>query len=54
LIQGTLSTWDYEARVDPNAQYVRNLGKGVLDNIKLISRWSRFLRQPAQANSISV
>ncbi|KAJ5087029.1 hypothetical protein NUU61_008336 [Penicillium alfredii] len=53
LIQGTPSIWDYEPRVDPSTQYVRNQGKGVLDDVELISRWPRVLQQAATANGLS-
>jgi choline-sulfatase len=53
LIQGTPSFWDYEPRVDPSKQYVRNQGKGVLDDVELISRWPRVLQQAATAKGIS-
>ncbi|KAJ5905059.1 Choline-sulfatase [Penicillium subrubescens] len=53
LIQGTPSFWDYEPRVDPSKQYVRNQGKGVLDDVELISRWPRVLQQAATAQGIS-
>jgi choline-sulfatase len=54
LIQGTPQIWDWEPRVDPSTQYVRNRGKGVLDDVELISRWPRVLQQAAQANGIQV
>ncbi|KAJ5174267.1 Choline-sulfatase [Penicillium canariense] len=53
LIQGTPALWDYEPRVDPSTQYVRNRGKGVLDDVEMISRWPRVLQQAATANGIS-
>ncbi|OQE18256.1 hypothetical protein PENSTE_c018G03684 [Penicillium steckii] len=53
LIQGTPTYWDHEHRVDPATQYVRNQGKGVLDDVELISRWPRVLQQAANANGIS-
>ncbi|CAG8027696.1 unnamed protein product [Penicillium olsonii] len=52
LIQGTPSIWDYEPRVDPSTQYVRNQGKGALDDVELISRWPRVLQQAANANGV--
>lgn len=54
LIQGTPTVWDHEPRVDPSTQYVRNQGRGVLDDIEIISRWPRVLAQAATANGISV
>lgn len=47
LIKGVPSIWDYEPRVDPSAQYIRNQGKGALDDSELISRWPRVLQQAA-------
>ncbi|KAH8435260.1 putative choline sulfatase [Aspergillus melleus] len=49
LIRGNPAIWDYEPRVDPSAQYVRNQGKGALDDVELISRWPRVLQQAATA-----
>lgn len=54
LIKGTPQFWDWEPRVDPSTQYVRNQGKGILDDVELISRWPRVLQQAANANGISV
>ncbi|GKZ19751.1 hypothetical protein AbraIFM66951_009822 [Aspergillus brasiliensis] len=54
LIKGTPSVWDYEPRVDPSAQYVRNQGKGALDDVELISRWPRVLQQAATAKGMNV
>ncbi|XRM40872.1 hypothetical protein ABZX51_004174 [Aspergillus tubingensis] len=54
LIQGTPSIWDYEPRVDPSAQYVRNQGKGALDDVEMISRWPRVLQQAATAKGMNV
>ncbi|PYH89682.1 choline-sulfatase [Aspergillus ellipticus CBS 707.79] len=54
LIKGTPSIWDYEPRVDPSAQYVRNQGKGALDDVELISRWPRVLQQAANAMGTAV
>lgn len=54
LIQGTPQFWDWEPRVDPSTQYVRNQGKGVLDDVELISRWPRVLQQAAQEKGIQV
>ncbi|GES59190.1 putative Arylsulfatase A [Aspergillus terreus] len=50
LIKGTIQTWDYEPRVDPTTQYVRNQGKGVLDDVEFMSRWPRVLQQAANTN----
>ncbi|PYH46936.1 putative choline sulfatase [Aspergillus saccharolyticus JOP 1030-1] len=49
LIKGVPSIWDYEPRIDPSTQYVRNQGKGALDDVELISRWPRVLQQAANA-----
>jgi choline-sulfatase len=54
LIQGTQTVWDYEPRIDPSTQYVRNQGKGALDDVELISRWPRVLQQAAAAHGMSV
>jgi choline-sulfatase len=53
LIKGTPTYWDHEHRVDPSTQYVRNQGKGILDDVELISRWPRVLQQAANANGMS-
>jgi choline-sulfatase len=47
LLKGTPSIWDHEPRVDPSAQYVRNQGRGALDDVEFISRWPRVLQQAA-------
>lgn len=54
LIQGTPHFWDWEHRVDPSTQYVRNQGKGVLDDVELISRWPRVLSQAAQNQGVKI
>ncbi|OQD78818.1 hypothetical protein PENANT_c078G03836 [Penicillium antarcticum] len=54
LIQGTTHVWDWEPRVDPSTQYVRNRGKGVLDDVELISRWPRVLMQSSLDSGIQV
>jgi choline-sulfatase len=54
LIQGTQQSWDWEPRVDASKQYIRNQGKGILDDVELISRWPRVLSQAAQANGIRI
>ncbi|KAL4932032.1 putative choline sulfatase [Aspergillus undulatus] len=54
LIKGNPTFWDWEHRVDPSTQYVRNQGKGPLDDVELISRWPRVLQQAAQAQGINV
>jgi choline-sulfatase len=41
LIKGEPTTWDYEVRVDPSTQYVRNQSKGPLDDVEFLSRWPR-------------
>ncbi|KAL5361766.1 alkaline-phosphatase-like protein [Aspergillus floccosus] len=53
LIKGTIQPWDYEPRVDPTTQYVRNHGKGVLDDVEFMSRWPRILQQAANANNLA-
>ncbi|KAJ5505285.1 Sulfatase [Penicillium expansum] len=53
LIKGTQTVWDYEPRTDPSTQYVRNQGKGALDDVELISRWPRLFQQAAAANGMS-
>ncbi|KAJ5662558.1 uncharacterized protein N7477_010174 [Penicillium maclennaniae] len=54
LIQGTQQSWDWEPRVDASTQYVRNQGKGILDDVELISRWPRVLSQAAQSHGIKI
>ncbi|KZF19553.1 putative choline sulfatase [Xylona heveae TC161] len=41
LIKGQPTIWEHEPRVDPSTQYVRNQGKGPLDDVEFISRWPR-------------
>ncbi|KAL1991111.1 hypothetical protein VTN49DRAFT_5615 [Thermomyces lanuginosus] len=41
LIKGQVTVWDYEPRIDPSTQYVRNHSKGPLDDVEFISRWPR-------------
>ncbi|KAL2869805.1 putative choline sulfatase [Aspergillus lucknowensis] len=47
LIKGHPEIWDWEPRIDPSTQYVRNQGKGALDDVEFISRWPRVLQQVA-------
>ncbi|KAJ5549530.1 hypothetical protein N7513_006764 [Penicillium frequentans] len=54
LIEGTPRNWDWEPRVDPSTQYVRNQGKGILDDVELISRWPRVLQQAANEHGLTV
>jgi choline-sulfatase len=54
LIKGRISGWDWEPRVDPSTQYVRNHGKGILDDVEILSRWPRVLKQVAIENGIRV
>ncbi|KAL4953860.1 alkaline-phosphatase-like protein [Aspergillus filifer] len=54
LTKGNYLPWDWEHRVDPSAQYVRNQGKGPLDDVELISRWPRVLQQAAQEQGIKI
>lgn len=49
LVKGVPNIWDYEPRVDPSTKYVRNQGKGILDDVEFISRWPRVLQQAANA-----
>ncbi|KAL1961709.1 hypothetical protein VTN77DRAFT_1313 [Rasamsonia byssochlamydoides] len=44
LIKGQPTVWDYEPRIDPSTQYVRNQSKGPLDDVEYISRWPRVLK----------
>ncbi|CRG90862.1 choline-sulfatase [Talaromyces islandicus] len=41
LIKGVPTIWDYEPRIDPSTQYVRNQSKGALDDVEFLSRWPR-------------
>ena len=52
LIKGAPQIWDYEPRVDPSMQYIRNQSKGPLDDVEIISRYPRVLQ--AAANSVGV
>lgn len=54
LIKGNPAFWDYEPRIDPSTQYVRNQGKGVLDDVEFISRWPRVLQQAANATGTKI
>ncbi|KAL4808198.1 alkaline-phosphatase-like protein [Aspergillus unguis] len=54
LLKGTPQLWDWEPRVDPSTQYVRNQGKGILDDVEFISRWPRVLQQVAQEQGTRV
>ncbi|KAJ0425091.1 alkaline-phosphatase-like protein [Aspergillus carlsbadensis] len=54
LIKGHPQIWDWEPRIDPSTQYVRNQGKGALDDVEFISRWPRVLQQVADANGVKV
>ena len=54
LIKGKISYWDWEPRVDPRTQYVRNQGKGTLDDVEVVSRWPRLLSQAATNNGIPI
>ncbi|EEA25258.1 hypothetical protein TMatcc_006519 [Talaromyces marneffei ATCC 18224] len=47
LIKGVPTVWDYEPRIDPSTQYVRNQSKGNLDNVEYLSRWPRVANAPA-------
>jgi len=50
LIKGKLTVWDYEPRVDPSTLYVRNQGKGALDDVEIMSRWPRVLNSQLNGN----
>ncbi|KAI9368505.1 putative choline sulfatase [Aspergillus egyptiacus] len=54
LIRGHPQIWDWEPRIDPSTQYVRNQGKGALDDVEFISRWPRVLQQYAVATGMKV
>lgn len=49
LIKGTPTFWDHQPHVDASKQYVRNQGKGALDDVEIMSRWPRVLQQAANA-----
>ena len=44
LTKGVPAIWDYAPPVDASVLYVRNQGKGVLDDIEYMSRWPRVSR----------
>lgn len=44
LTKGVPAIWDYAPPVDASALYVRNQGKGVLDDVEWMSRWPRVAR----------
>jgi choline-sulfatase len=44
LTKGVPTYWDYEPRVDPSTQYIRNQGKGILDDVEYLSRWPRVVK----------
>ena len=44
LTKGVPVIWDYAPPVDASALYVRNQGKGVLDDVEFMSRWPRVSR----------
>jgi choline-sulfatase len=41
LMEGKQTIWEYAPPVDPGAMYVRNRGKGNLDDTEWVSRWPR-------------
>ena len=41
LTRGYITPWDYSPRTDGSKQYVRNNGKGILDDVEFLSRWPR-------------
>ena len=44
LMKGVLTTWEYAPPVDASAMYIRNHGKGPLDDTEWLSRWPRLPR----------
>jgi len=44
LTKGVLTTWEYTPPVDAGAIYIRNHGKGPLDDTEWLSRWPRLPR----------
>ncbi|MCJ1247540.1 hypothetical protein MMC30_004754 [Trapelia coarctata] len=44
LMKGVLTTWEYAPPVDAGAIYIRNHGKGPLDDTEWVSRWPRLPR----------
>ena len=44
LMKGVLTTWEYAPPVDAGAIYIRNQGKGPLDDTEWLSRWPRLPR----------
>ncbi|CAG8107613.1 unnamed protein product [Penicillium olsonii] len=54
LIKGKIAGWDWEPRVDPSTQYVRNHGKGILDDVEILSRWPRVLKEAAIEHGMGV
>ena len=44
LTKGVTTIWDYAPPVDASTLYVRNQGKGVLDDVEFLSRWPRVSR----------
>ncbi|KAI9732882.1 MAG: hypothetical protein M1834_003822 [Cirrosporium novae-zelandiae] len=41
LSKGVQTSWDYTPIVDGGSQYVRNMGKGILDDVEWHARWPR-------------
>lgn len=41
LIKGYITPWDYSPKSDGSKQFVRNQGKGILDDVEFLSRWPR-------------
>ena len=41
LMQGIKTTWEYNPPVDASTMYIRNCGKGALDDTEWLSRWPR-------------
>ena len=41
LIRGFITPWEYSPKTDGSKQYVRNQGKGILDDVEFLSRWPR-------------
>ena len=44
LIKGVITPWDYTPPADGSKQFVRNQGKGILDDVEFLSRWPRVQR----------
>lgn len=49
LMTGMLTTWEYAPPSDAGAMYIRNRGKGTLDDTEWTSRWPRLAKPQVQA-----